>query len=104
MMLKEIIEEMKKELIINKRSKIIHSFTRSANINIIEKYLPDLEKATELQEEMSLLIKNDIKESINNAVFVGFNKQVALLQNKEKIELLEKYYNKSWEEIIMESI
>jgi hypothetical protein len=52
--------------------------------------LPELEKANELQEEMAKALLDEIKHCYND---IGS-------YSEKSMDILEKYYNKSWEKII----
>ena len=101
MTIKEIIEKIKK------RIKQLRRWDKEGNlgaINDLKNLLPDLEKANELQEEMAKQNKYLIE------LMVKAHQRMLCLQrpytdkysdlNFDMENIIEKYYNKSWEEII----
>ena len=101
MTIKEVIEKIK--------NKIIEQYegnTEYLSVTFLDEIMPDLEKANELQEEMA--------KALNNLLIHIFDLQLIACEEKDSnifkeqlkkiyspyIKLLEKYDNKSWENII----
>ena len=96
-MLKNTIEKIENDL----KELFLSAMNYDNVIDILEELLPNLKKEAELQEEMiNLLI-----EYVERACYYcpdGFEysiecKECGILND---IKTIEKYYNKSWEEII----
>ena len=95
-MLKDIIEKIEKIISENQNAYMHPALTRVEKVmtgkflNTIEPLLPDLKKEAELQEEIIKALVMAVKENrIKDFETVSFF-----------INIIEKYYNKKWEEII----
>jgi hypothetical protein len=114
-MLKDIIEKMEEQIqyYINRAKeeqlkRNTYYFGALDKLSILKELLPDLKKEAELQEEMATaLVKSIPKDNcykINNKT----GKCYEYIDNEicyncciiKTIKLIEKYYNKKWEEII----
>jgi hypothetical protein len=88
-MLKDIIEKIKK----NEQSLNEAGINRKIFCEPFDTYdwiLSDLKKEAELQEEMAEALLDEVKHYYYNNEFCS----------EKSINIIEKYYNKKWEEII----
>jgi hypothetical protein len=102
MTIKDIIEKIEKRKTELEKYQLPESRPVYIELN---RLLPGLEKANELQEEMANYIKfqemivcQNCKRLVEDGVCLGDCEYC----QEEGVKLLEKYYNKSWEEIIKE--